>query len=99
MPVTLVLPEALFASTQAFIAEAGIPLAIAIEAPTGGAVVTVVQGSRGQESEAGQLVAGGRITCALALGLAGRLGLPAAQVGSLLNHLEVKVFSCSLGCF
>lgn len=99
MPATLVLPEALFAPTQAFLAEQGISLAVATEPPAEGAMIAVVQGDRGQESEAARLVAGGRIKCSLALGMAGRLGISPAQVGLLLNHLENKVFSCSLGCF
>jgi hypothetical protein len=99
MPATLVLPDALLASTQAFLTQQGISLAAAAEAPADGAMIEVVQGARGQESAPTRLVAGGRIQCSIALGLAGRLGIPAAQVGALLDHLEVKVVSCSLGCF
>jgi len=97
MPATLSLPAPLLDATRTFLAEQGIPLAVAA-APAEGALA-VVLGDRTGESEPDRLVAGGRIRCALALGLAGRLGLQSAQVGALLDHLDVKVHACSLGCF
>ncbi len=46
-----------------------------------------------------KLYAGGKITCALALQLAQANAIPPAQVGQLLNYLNIKVKVCSLGCF
>jgi hypothetical protein len=95
VPASLTLPEPLLASTRAFLVEQGIPL----EAGTGPGDLAVVAGERGQESDGTALAAGGRIRCALALALARRLGLSGGQFGALLDHLDVKVHDCSLGCF
>jgi len=101
MPAFLVLPEPLLASTAAFLAAQGIPLQALAAAPEAPAhpVLAVRQGDRGQESAPDLLVAGGRISCPVALGLARRLGLPFGQLGMLLDELHVKVHDCSLGCF
>jgi len=45
------------------------------------------------------LAPGGRILCADALEMAPLMGIPSKDLGKLLDHLEIKVRSCSLGCF
>jgi hypothetical protein len=45
------------------------------------------------------LYAGGSITCPIARAMADQLDLSYGQMGRLLNHLNVKIRSCSLGCF
>lgn len=55
-----------------------------------------------QERRAGDLAtlyAGGSITCPIARAMADQLDLSYGQIGRLLNHLNVKIRSCSLGCF
>jgi len=55
-----------------------------------------------QDRKAGDLTmlyAGGSITCPIARVMADQLDLSYGQMGRLLNHLNVKIRSCSLGCF
>ena len=51
------------------------------------------------ESDLDTLYSGGWIACRTALSLAKKLEIPTNQMGALLNHLEIKVKNCSLGCF
>lgn len=41
----------------------------------------------------------GRIACAVALKLAEELGVPPREVGKAANEINIKITSCSLGCF
>ena len=61
--------------------------------------VTVVQCEDHKESDLGTIYSGGWITCETARGLAKKLEIPIAKMGKLLNHLDVKVRRCGLGCF
>ncbi len=45
------------------------------------------------------LFAGGWIACADAREAAGRLGITTRQMGGILEHLNVKIRACGLGCF
>ncbi len=51
------------------------------------------------ESQDDTLVAGGWITCRTALSLSAKHSLPAETVGALVDLLQIRVRSCSLGCF
>jgi hypothetical protein len=62
-------------------------------------MITVIQGDHDTKADAGTLVAGGRVPCAVALSAAKRLRIPALGLGALLDELDIKVHSCSLGCF
>ncbi len=42
---------------------------------------------------------GGRLACAAALALAGKLGRKPREVGQACDALGVKITSCQLGCF
>lgn len=42
---------------------------------------------------------GGRIACATALAVAGRLGRAPREVGRACDRLGLKIVSCQLGCF
>ena len=100
MPTTLVVPQTMFEALDAFVTAQGFDLSVAVDAPeTDGDVIRVVAGDRSQQSEPNLLVAGGRIRCAIGLGMAERLGLPALALGALLDELKIKVGTCSLGCF
>jgi len=45
------------------------------------------------------LIVGVRVECQRAFFLAGKLGLPLADFGKLLNDLEIRIQRCQLGCF
>ncbi len=45
------------------------------------------------------LYRGGRITCAAAFELAGRLDISVRNTGKLLDGLNIRIKSCQLGCF
>jgi len=45
------------------------------------------------------ICAGGWIACETARALARELGLPLLKMGKMLDHLNVKIRQCSLGCF
>lgn len=45
------------------------------------------------------LVAGGKIDCRRAFALAAKLGIDLKTFGELLNHINVKILNCQLGCF
>jgi hypothetical protein len=96
MPETLGVPEALTESLGAFIKAESIPLGVVVGA---NATVQVVASQEGQESSASQLQAGGWIACLTAHQLAERLEVETRQVGKLLDHLEIKIKACELGCF
>jgi len=46
-----------------------------------------------------QAAVDGRMNCACALDLAGRLGVPPAVVGRVCDRLGIKIAFCQLGCF
>ncbi|MBW8017578.1 MAG: hypothetical protein FVQ82_15475 [Planctomycetes bacterium] len=41
----------------------------------------------------------GRISCSTARAIAKNIEIPLAAMGELLNHLNIKVKQCELGCF
>jgi hypothetical protein len=43
--------------------------------------------------------AGGRLSCAEALGLARELKVPAIKIGEACDAAGIKLHSCQLGCF
>ncbi len=92
------LPPVLETSVRAFLAEAAIPLAVLPEVEAPVRVLPAEEGPR-READAATLPAGGTIRCAVALGMAPRLGIGTKELGRLLNHLDIKVHDCSLGCF
>ena len=73
--------------------------AIALDLVEGEASLNVVTGQKGQPCDARTIRVGGWIACGTALGMASRLGIPTRRMGALLDHLQVKIRACSLGCF
>jgi hypothetical protein len=63
------------------------------------AAVQVRRTSSREESRLEILYSGGWISCSLARAMAGRLGIGSRQLGKLLDHLDIKVRECDLGCF
>jgi len=62
------------------------------------AAATLQPGER-QQSDLSTIYTGGWIECPTAWALAQRLGISVQKMGVLLEHLNVKVRHCGLGCF
>ena len=52
-----------------------------------------------KESNLDIIYSGGWITCETARSVAKILNISLSQMGKMLNHMDVKIRSCSLGCF
>ncbi len=98
MTGTLVVPQDLLATVQAFVTAQQLELRVSTEAPSDTLAMIVVEQGDG-DADADTLVAGGRVRCSVALGMAKRLRIPALGLGALLDELKIKVHTCSLGCF
>ena len=73
---------------------------IAIEADTTGPCdVTITTCDDRRESDLQTIYSGGRIACQTALALAKKLHIPVSHMGKMLDHLDVKIHNCGLGCF
>ncbi|MFH1748363.1 MAG: hypothetical protein ABIG44_15125 [Planctomycetota bacterium] len=96
MPATLAVPESMLESVSAFVtAEA---LGITVVAGDQGDV-QVLPGEERDESKATILQPGGWIACIRAFQMSDQLGLSRGNAGKLLNHLDIKIRACQLGCF
>jgi hypothetical protein len=61
--------------------------------------IEVIQCNDHKESNFDIIYAGGWITCETARSLANKIEIPLGKMGKLLDHLNVKIRRCSLGCF
>ncbi|MBN2182271.1 MAG: hypothetical protein JW715_10180 [Sedimentisphaerales bacterium] len=61
--------------------------------------VEVMKCAEPKESNLDVIYAGGWITCEIARSMAKKINISFGQMGNLLNHLDVKIRHCSLGCF
>ena len=61
--------------------------------------IKVAQCEERKESNLDTIYSGGWIACETARSIAKKINIPLSQMGKLLNHLNVKIRSCSLGCF
>jgi len=52
-----------------------------------------------RKSDLDTIYSGGWITCEMARNLAKKIEISLGQMGKVLNHLDVKIRRCSLGCF
>lgn len=59
----------------------------------------VMKCAKPTESNLDIIYSGGWITCEMARSLAKKINISLRQMGKLLNHLDVKIRHCSLGCF
>jgi hypothetical protein len=82
---------------QNFFNDAGITVEWA-DSP-GNAKVTVDWPEEKAVCEPMILHAGGRISCPNAFAAAKRLNIDRGTMGNLLNHLNIRIFGCQLGCF
>jgi hypothetical protein len=61
--------------------------------------IKVIRCNDHRESDSDTIYSGGWITCEMARSLAKKIDISLGQTGKLLNHLDVKIRRCSLGCF
>ncbi len=98
MKIKIGVAPSLLEDMKAFLEREGFSLeAVPLEEGPGFQVLVSEKPRR--ECEADRLFQGGRIPCAQALAASRELGLPPAKMGKLLDHLEIKVHHCQLGCF
>jgi len=55
--------------------------------------------NRTLEEELKASLVDGKLPCAVAFKIAGKLGVTPRQVGDTANKLNIKIVSCQLGCF
>ena len=96
MPASLGVPESKRQSIKTFLETEEIRLDVVAE---GDCTVRVVESDRRGPSTSSDLCLGGWITCALGRSLGAKLGIGSRNMGKLLNHLDIKVRECELGCF
>ena len=65
----------------------------------GSSDVAVLRCDDRKESSIDTLYSGGWIACEAARALAKKLEISIMQMGRILNYLDVKIRTCSLGCF
>lgn len=94
MPATINIPEKINGDFQAFLAKEKIELTT-----DAAAKVSVIIGEERRECSATSLYQGGWIQCATARDLKKNLEIDFKYVGKILDHLEIKVRDCQLGCF
>jgi hypothetical protein len=96
MPARLAVPETMVDSVSALVASEGLPLTV-VAGDDGD--VQVVESTDRRQSTATVLQAGGWIACSTALRMAETLGVTAGGLGKLLDHIDIRVRACQLGCF
>jgi hypothetical protein len=96
VPKTIGAPPARRAAIEDFLHREALDWVV-VDPPAGD--LCIVEAAPKTECDELVLHPGGRIPCAVALGLADSFGVPGKVVGRLLNLLEIKVRDCQLGCF
>jgi len=61
--------------------------------------IKIIQCNDRRESNSGIIYRGGSINCEVARSIAASMNIPLNKMGKLMNHLDVKIRRCSLGCF
>jgi hypothetical protein len=61
--------------------------------------IEVIKCDEPRESNLDTIYYDGWITCEMARSLVKKMDISLGQMGKLLNHMDVKIRSCSLGCF
>jgi len=92
----ILIPEELKSGLEGFIKENSVPVEIVTE---GGATLRAEKCSEPIECTSSTLYAGGWISCAMALGLASKLEVESLQFSKMMDHLDIKIRRCQLGCF
>ena len=94
---TLGVPDTLLAPVGEFVQAQGI--LVNVVSMDDDCTVQVMQVNERRRCGLRRLYVGGFIACETARGTAVKLGIRTRQMGKLLNFLNIKVRSCSLGCF
>jgi hypothetical protein len=89
-------PPSISSSLGEFLKSKEIALEIVADEPCN---VKVIQVDDRKESDMDIIYSGGWIVCETARALAKKLGIPISKMGELMDHLDVKIRRCSLGCF
>ena len=96
MTASLVVPESMVTSVCEFLTTEAIPLDVAT---SGESAVRVETSTTRQQCRTDVLYTGGWIACSQALKIADALDIGAANMGKVLNLLDIRVRQCQLGCF
>jgi hypothetical protein len=96
MRAKLGVSEALREAVTSFVGTHDIPLEVVSGDDCN---VRVVEAAEGEKSTSSVLHAGGWITCNTARGMAAELNIGSRSLGQLLDHLNIKIRACELGCF
>jgi len=89
-------PASMAQPLQAFLDTEAIALEITSDQPGD---IAVIKCDDHKESNLDTIYSGGWITCERARAAAKKISIPVRQMGKLLNHLDVKIRQCGLGCF
>jgi Fe-S cluster biogenesis protein NfuA len=89
-------PESISADLKKFVDDKSISIDIVSD---GGDLKIEDTGAERLESSLSILYSGGWTTCATARATAKKLEITLPQMGEMLDHLNVKVRQCGLGCF
>lgn len=96
MAATLSVPESMAEKVKELLQAEGISL----EVVSGGdATLEVLESAERRQCAPSTLYSGGWISCAVAWGLAQKLGVERGSFGRLLDSLDIKIRECQLGCF
>ena len=96
MKSKICVPTSIISPLQEFFNSEGIAIEIVTDQQCD---VKVIQCNDRKESNLDSVFSGGWITCEMARSLAKKMKISLGQTGKMLNHLDVKVRRCSLGCF
>ncbi len=96
MRAKLGVSEALLEAVTSFVRTHDIPLEVVSGDDCN---VRVVKAAEGEKSTPSVLHAGGWITCSTARGVAATLDIGSRSMGTLLDHLKIRIRECALGCF
>ena len=96
MSVTIGVVKSLAQDVAEFVEGAGLDCEVV---PDGGGTIQILQGEGRQPCSTEALYAGGWIDCSEAEKVADRLGVARADIGKLLDRLDIKLRACQFGCF
>jgi hypothetical protein len=87
-------------SLKTFIAAGAIDVEVVTDSyDSSNDVIVEDSGEERRQSDMRVIYKGGWISCNAAWGLADKMEVTFAQMGAMLNHLDVKIKQCQLGCF
>ena len=81
---------------RSFAAAEGIVLEVVSDASC---AVSVAPRDERRQCDLKTIYCSGWIACETARALAGEIGISIGEMGKLLDHLDVKIRNCTLGCF